>query len=278
MAPPLLDDLRRGVATVPGLTLLVLHGSRARGDARVDSDWDFASLGASATLDLDALIAVLAKVTHANRIDLVDLARAGALLRHRAARDGLVVFERDPETFLRFWIDAVGTWCDLEPVLTPAYEHVLRDVAEMSPLDRAVLADRAMALRRHLARVADKLPAQVDDFTASSDAADAVILHLWQATQSVIDLAVAACAVRQIGTPSGYADAFRLLQQAGVLDPGLADRLVRAAGLRNVVAHAYEKIDMVRVYRAAIDGPSDLLAFVGVLERLTVRDATSRQP
>ena len=129
-----------------------------------------------------------------------------------------------------------------------------------------------MALRRHLARVADKLPARVDAFTTSSDAADAVILHLWQATQIVIDLAVAACAVRQIGTPSGYPDAFRLLQQARLLEPGLADRLVRAAGFRNVVAHAYEKIDMARVYRAAIDGPSDLLAFVGVLERLTVRD------
>ena len=141
----------------------------------------------------------------------------------------------------------------------------------MSPLDRAVLAERTMALRRHLARVADKLPVRAEDFTASSDAADAVILHLWQATQIVIDLAVAACAVRQIGTPSGYANAFRLLHQAGVLEPGLADRLVRAAGFRNVVAHAYETIDMARVHRAAIDGPSDLLAFVGVVERLTVR-------
>jgi predicted nucleotidyltransferase len=123
---PLLDDLRRRVATVPGLTLLVLHGSRARGDARVDSDWDFGWLGdAAATLDPDALLATLAEATHADRIDLVDLERAGALLRYRVARDGVVVFERDPERFLHFWIDAVGTWCDLEPVLTPAYEHVL---------------------------------------------------------------------------------------------------------------------------------------------------------
>jgi uncharacterized protein YutE (UPF0331/DUF86 family) len=139
----------------------------------------------------------------------------------------------------------------------------------MSPLDRAVLAERTMALRRHLARVAARLPARVEDFTASSDAADAVILHLWQATQIVIDLAVAACAVRQIGTPAGYADAFRRLQQAGQLEPGLADRLVRAAGFRNVVAHAYDTIDMRRVHRAATDGPGDLLAFVAVLEGLT---------
>ena len=58
----------------------------------------------------------------------------------------------------------------------------------MSPLDRAVLAERAATLERHLARVAEKLPASADALIPSSDAADAVILHLWQATQIVIDL------------------------------------------------------------------------------------------
>jgi uncharacterized protein YutE (UPF0331/DUF86 family) len=139
----------------------------------------------------------------------------------------------------------------------------------MSPLDRAVLAERTMALRRHLARVAEKLPPTPDDLVASNDAADAVVLHLWQATQIVIDIAVAACAVLQIGTPQGYADAFRRLLSAGVLEPQLAERLVRAAGFRNIIVHAYETIDMTRVYRAARHGPSDLLACVAAIERLS---------
>lgn len=137
----------------------------------------------------------------------------------------------------------------------------------MSPLDRAVLAERTVALRRHLARVAEKLPAHPDGFTAASDASDAVILHLWQATQIVIDLAVSACVARGAGTPQSYADAFRRLQQAGVIEPALADRLVRAAGFRNVVARAYEHLDMARVHRAAVAGPADLLTFVAVLDR-----------
>ena len=57
----------------------------------------------------------------------------------------------------------------------------------MSPLDRAVLAERSAALDRHLARVHARPPDQVADLTASTDASDAVILHLWQATQMVID-------------------------------------------------------------------------------------------
>jgi len=137
----------------------------------------------------------------------------------------------------------------------------------MSPLDRAVLAERAAAIRRHLARVAEKLPASAADLAASSDASDAVILHLWQATQIAIDLAVSACVAHGAGTPQSYADAFRRLEAALFIEPALADRLVRAAGFRNVVAHAYENIDMVRVHGAARSGPADLLAFVAALDR-----------
>lgn len=135
----------------------------------------------------------------------------------------------------------------------------------MSPLDRAVLAERIAALDRHLARVAAKLPEEPAALAASSDASDAVILHLWQATQIVIDLAVAACVAEGIGTPQSYADAFRRLQGAGIIEASLADRLVRAAGFRNVVAHAYESLDMTRVHLAARTGPADLRAFVAAL-------------
>ena len=85
--------------------------------------------------------------------------------------------------------------------------------------------------------------------------------------QIVIDLAVTSCLRFDLGAPQGYADAFRRLEAAGIVDPPLADRLVLATGFHNVVAHAYETIDMQRVHRAASDGPADLRAFLGALER-----------
>ena len=91
------------------------------------------------------------------------------------------------------------------------------------------------------------------------------MLHLWQATQIVIDLAMTASVVFALGTPASYADAFRKLQAAGIVPADLADRLVRAAGFRNLVAHAYESLDMRRVYQAATDGPADLRRFVAAL-------------
>ena len=141
----------------------------------------------------------------------------------------------------------------------------------MSPFDPDVLAERAMAVQRHLRRVARRLPASAGELLPETDASDAVILHLWQATQIVIDLAMAACLWLQLGTPSSYPEAFRFLQKAEVVDERLADRLVRAAGFRNVVAHAYESLDMARVYDAAVNGPADLLA---CLARLRDRATT----
>lgn len=135
----------------------------------------------------------------------------------------------------------------------------------MSPLDRDVLAERAMVVERHLTRVAARLPDSPDEFRPATDASDAVILHLWQATQVIIDLAMSACLEFALGTPNSYGDAFRRLAAGGFIDASLSERLTRAAGFRNVVAHAYDALDMARVFRAARTGPADLRAFLAVL-------------
>jgi uncharacterized protein YutE (UPF0331/DUF86 family) len=137
----------------------------------------------------------------------------------------------------------------------------------VTAVDPEVLAERAAAVERHLRRVAAKLPAS-GPLQPESDASDAVVLHLWQAVQIVIDLAVACCIRLGLGAPPTYADAFRRLADAGHIERPLAERLVRAAGFRNVVAHAYESLDLARVQAAAATGPADLRAFLA-----RVRDA-----
>lgn len=134
----------------------------------------------------------------------------------------------------------------------------------MSALDAAVLAERVAAVERHLRRVAEKLPDRAVDLVAATDTSDAVVLHLWLAVQLVIDLAMALCVRLGLGVPESYREAFERLSHAGHLEASLAERLARAAGFRNLVAHAYEGLDMERVHAAAKDGPSDLLAFLRI--------------
>ncbi len=72
--------------------MLLLFGSRARGDSSDHSDWDSGYL-ASDDMDLPALLASLVTSLETDRVDLVDLDRASGLLRIRAAREGEVIFE-----------------------------------------------------------------------------------------------------------------------------------------------------------------------------------------
>jgi predicted nucleotidyltransferase len=115
------------VSRLAGLGLLLLFGSRARGDAAEWADWDFGYVGASA-LDAAALLSALVEATGSDRVDLVDLRRAGGLLRHRAALDGLTVFEVRPGLADEFRLEAAAFWCDAAPVLERAYDSVLAEL------------------------------------------------------------------------------------------------------------------------------------------------------
>lgn len=110
-----------------GLSLLLLYGSRARGDAASTSDWDLGYL-ADDRFDPDGMLADLVAPLGTERVDLVDLDRAAGLLRYRAVRDGVPVFERRAGVFAEFWFEAVSFWCDASPVLHAGYADILAEL------------------------------------------------------------------------------------------------------------------------------------------------------
>lgn len=120
-------ELRERLSMEPaaaGLRLAVLHGSRARADAAEGSDWDIGVL-ADDPLDLPALSATLTEILGTDEVDVVDLRRTSALLRYRAARDGVPLLERPSDEFQRFQLEAVQFWCDAETVIRSAHDDVL---------------------------------------------------------------------------------------------------------------------------------------------------------
>lgn len=117
----------RDIVRRAGVSLFVLFGSRARAEASAGSDWDFGYRIAAGSkgFDPDALQAELVAALGTERIDLVDLDRASALLRFRVAVDGLPVYEGDTDAFQNFQIEAASFWCDVAPVLDASYTDVL---------------------------------------------------------------------------------------------------------------------------------------------------------
>jgi uncharacterized protein len=97
---------------VPYLKLLVLFGSRARGDNLPSSDWDFALLFDEDLrkqceprgLDCFRSWVVLQQILDLgdDEMDWVDLKDASELLAHAIARDGIMIYESTPGVFEEF--------------------------------------------------------------------------------------------------------------------------------------------------------------------------------
>jgi predicted nucleotidyltransferase len=122
-----LEALARVAQATPGLEVLLLFGSRARGDVHERSDWDVGYLAAD-EIDVATLAGAIVEIVGSDRVDIVDLRRASGLLRYRAARDGHLLYEARPRLAEAFRLDAAQFWCDVAPVLQRGYDGVLADL------------------------------------------------------------------------------------------------------------------------------------------------------
>lgn len=126
----MLDTLQQTIAPIfaahPGVKLAWLFGSRARGTARKDSDFDFAVVG---DFDLLALRADLDKVLH-REVDVVDLNRESLPLMKAVIEDGQLVYEGKPGA-LGDWTFRVHSILDLDwPNYTRMRDSYLQGLAE----------------------------------------------------------------------------------------------------------------------------------------------------
>jgi hypothetical protein len=105
-----------------------------------------------------------------------------------------------------------------------------------------ILLNKAAIIERCVRRMLDEARAcpDLDDFTH----VDALTLNIERACQAAIDMAMHVVAERHLGVPQSTADAFVLLERAGVVDRPLSAALCGMVGFRNVAVHQYEDIDM----------------------------------
>ncbi|MCY4659542.1 MAG: nucleotidyltransferase domain-containing protein [Acidobacteria bacterium] len=124
-AGSLRDALARRLRAEPVVRAAWLFGSRARGAERPDSDVDVAVLVddvpvATPTLRKQVIWQLVASLAHeirSDRIDLVLLNDAPALLRHRVIRDGVLLTARTPGERARFVRRTIRDYQDFEPRL-----------------------------------------------------------------------------------------------------------------------------------------------------------------
>jgi uncharacterized protein YutE (UPF0331/DUF86 family) len=132
-----------------------------------------------------------------------------------------------------------------------------------------VIARRLLVLSETLRQLEERLPA----ITAQQLATDALLqaaverwLHV--AIESCIDIAYHLIAEQAWTPPDTARGAFESLAAHGYLTPELAQRLGRAAGMRNILVHEYVLVDRQILAASVRSALVDLRAFAVIAGQL----------
>ena len=128
-------------------------------------------------------------------------------------------------------------------------------------VDREIFSRRLEALHVYLRRLRAFREAEQPEFVREPALHDLAERYLHLAVEACLDLANHWIAEKALPTPDANRDTFTVLENAGELDPKLADRLRGWAGFRNILVHEYLEIDHAIAYRAIRDELSDLESF-----------------
>ena len=121
-----------------------------------------------------------------------------------------------------------------------------------------VLLNKAAIVERALKRM--KQEYRFDPALKNYTHIDAMILNIERACQAAIDAAQHIVARDRLGMPQNSAEAFIMLEEAGILEAEVARSMVAMTGFRNVALHEYQALDKsvlhgiaTREYQSLID-------------------------
>lgn len=238
-----------------GAEFAYLHGSRASGSARADSDFDVAAYFAGpvpASFEIDVPSA----------IDLLILNAAPLEIAGRIALDGQLLFDDSP-------VDRVRWESQTREVYSDEKYRIDRSHLEFLEGQHVVDEVRVIRLLRAASGALDGLRReQVAGFDRRADAIwlPGVKYLFISAVGACIDAAQHICSSEAPTAPRDNGDAMRALGQRGILDPGTADRMRMAVVFGDVLLHEWVGVDDSIVLDRLAD-LSDLEGFIVQVSR-----------
>lgn len=88
-------------------------------------------------------------------------------------------------------------------------------------------------------------------------------LHL--AVENCIDIAAHIISENGWGVPGSASEMFYVLEEKGIVDSALTERMIKAVGLRNLIVHEYGDIDLKRLFTTVSNDLYDLTAFLSAI-------------
>jgi len=125
-------------------------------------------------------------------------------------------------------------------------------------IDRDLIISKAGLVRKHILRVQEKCPQELETFLESADLQDIVSFNLQLAIQNCIDVAAHIVSEEGTGVPGSVNEMFYVLEDKGYLSSDFTEKMVKAAGFRNLLVHEYGKLEQEQVFKIAQSDINDL--------------------
>ncbi len=129
-------------------------------------------------------------------------------------------------------------------------------------VDPEIILAKASAVQKHLRRIEEKAALSLPAFLKDIDSQEVVLFNLQMAVQNCIDIAAHIISVQGLGVPGSYNEMFYILEENKYIDRALAEKMVKAIGFRNLIAHEYAKLEIDRVHLIANKNIHDLSIFI----------------
>lgn len=134
-------------------------------------------------------------------------------------------------------------------------------------VDRDLIIAKAASVRSHLDRIAAKTDTGLQDFLSDVDRQDIVAFNLHLAVEGCIDIAAHIISENGWGVPGSASEMFYLLEDKGILDAALTEKMIKAVGLRNLIVREYGAIDFKRLFSTVCKDLDDLALFLSAIFR-----------
>ena len=132
-----------------------------------------------------------------------------------------------------------------------------------------VILNKTATIERCVKRIQEVYegnPENLADFTKQ----DSIILNIQRACEASIDVAMHIVSERKLGVPKASRDAFRLLQEAGLIDANLAKTLMNMVGFRNIAVHDYQALQLDILQSIVEKHVNDFKDFTKVILQLDI--------
>ena len=133
--------------------------------------------------------------------------------------------------------------------------------------DIEIIRDRESRIRGYVRDLRDLGQISDEAFLGNRERQYAVLHALQLTIEATVDIATHICAADDLGVPGSYAEAFDLLEKAGIIDGPLADDLRRMARFRNRIVHLYAQVDLPTVYHLLQERLGDFDRYLIAIER-----------